>query len=236
MANFHKHPGQDKISQQTLQVSGDQLTVGLLGYKDPSGAELSVTNQGDDLAIFPDGTLGDSAIYKIRVTAAAKAKKRIVADRIVAINARWQNIDYFDVNFSLDAAAPGSGLIKPLAPVWPMKTHVDRGVWVPNMRTLSTESLIDWVPLRGQGSVHYFALDEDVVPNWFGVIVPKGLKSFRHVHLFFHPTPSQAGYKDANFSKKEGWSPLFHYMADDFAAQFCAAEPGQVLIMPAMTT
>jgi hypothetical protein len=89
--------------------------------------------------------------------------------------------------------------------------------------------------LPGKGRVFYFELDENVVPNWFGVVVPDGLAQFRHAHIFFHPTPSQAGYNDNAYGSKAGWGKLFHYIGDQMSAGFCAANPGQVLIMPLMS-
>jgi hypothetical protein len=131
------------------------------------------------------------------------------------------------------APTPGTGVVTPLALNLPAR--VSSPTYSPNPVALKSELLLRWDSVAGSGAIRYFALSEDVVPNWFGVAVPDGLTSFEHVHLFFHPTPSQAGYVDANYKSKAGWSGIFHYMTDLMSAQFCAARSGQVLIMPLMT-
>jgi len=112
---------------------------------------------------------------------------------------------------------------------------VNKGVWSPIEQSLTSELIFKWGGVLGGGTIYYFELDEDVVPNWFGVLVPAGLTNFEHVHIFFHPTPAQAGYIDGNYKSKTGWGKLFHYLSDDMAAQFCAANSGQVLVMPLFT-
>ena len=48
-----------------------------------------------------------------------------------------------------------------------------------------------------------FALNSNVVvPNWFGVAVPNGIQDFTRPNIFFHPTPGQAGYNDADYPTK----------------------------------
>src|ERR1700761_1828674 len=44
-----------------------------------------------------------------------------------------------------------------------------------------------------------FQLDANVVPNWFGVAIPHGVTDFTKPHIFFHPSPGQAGYKDSDY-------------------------------------
>jgi hypothetical protein len=116
-----------------------------------------------------------------------------------------------------------------------MSTSINKVVWSPIESSLISEMAFKWNGVSGSGNIFYFELDEDVVPNWFGVLVPTGVISFDHVHIFFHPTPAQAGYIDANYKSKAGWKGVFHYMTDDMAVQFCAAQTGQVLVMPLMT-
>jgi len=129
----------------------------------------------------------------------------------------------------------GTGAIRPITPDSKMGTSVNRSVWAPIASSLRTEWIFKWTGVSGSGNVFYFELDEKTVPNWFGVLVPDGVTSFEKVHIFFHPTPAQAGYNDAHYQSKNGWSGVFHYMSDDFAVQFCAANTGQVLIMPLMS-
>src|SRR5262252_3286273 len=52
-----------------------------------------------------------------------------------------------------------------------------------------------------------FAIADDVVPNWFGVAVPPAITDFTHAHIFFHPTPAQANYVDAEYKTKAGLWP-----------------------------
>jgi hypothetical protein len=85
-----------------------------------------------------------------------------------------------------------------------------------------------------------FAIDAAVVPNWFGVIVPSGFSNpyvdFTTPNIFFHPTPGQAGYVDADYASKSGkWPQLFHYM-DDLGIQLDVAGPTQIVIMPFLTS
>src|SRR5262249_12877858 len=49
-----------------------------------------------------------------------------------------------------------------------------------------------------------FEIADKVVPNWFGVAVPSGVEDFTRPHLFFHPTPAQAGYIDSQYPTKAG--------------------------------
>ena len=86
-----------------------------------------------------------------------------------------------------------------------------------------------------------FALNEPVVPNWFGVAVPPGVTDFSKVHIFFHPIPGQAGYLDSDYPTKLGkWPQLFYYMERlgyqvDGARQL-GATPNQIVIMPFLTS
>jgi peptidoglycan hydrolase-like protein with peptidoglycan-binding domain len=137
---------------------------------------------------------------------------------------------------------PGNtGTIRPLTPDSNMATVINKTVWAPLENSLRTEWVFRWGGVMGKGKVHYFELDENVAPNWFAVLVPDGVTSFEKIHIFFHPTPGQVKtangvqvFPDANYQTKKGWSGIFHYMSDDFAVQFCAANSGRVLIMPVL--
>lgn len=75
----------------------------------------------------------------------------------------------------------------------------------------------------------------DVVPNWFGVAVPSGSVDFSNVHIFFHPEPAQAGYKDSDYPTKTGlWPQLFYYM-ERLGYQLDASGRNQIIIMPFLT-
>ena len=80
-----------------------------------------------------------------------------------------------------------------------------------------------------------FAIPDNVVPNWFGVAVPAGITEFGNAHIFFHPTPAQAGYSDSDYPAKTGkWPELFYYM-ERLGYQLDGAARNQVLIMPFLT-
>jgi hypothetical protein len=116
---------------------------------------------------------------------------------------------------------------------------VSKTTWSPVEALLTTRWVLAqdaWKGVTGSGKISYFELDKAVVPRWFGVLVPNGVTSFDKVHIFFHPTPSQAGYKDPDYQGLGKWSNIFHYLSDDFGSQFCAAGTGRVLVMPLMTT
>lgn len=85
-----------------------------------------------------------------------------------------------------------------------------------------------------------FELDEggtlaNVVPNWFGVAVPSGAIDFSNIHVFFHPEPAQAGYKDSEYPTKAGlWPRLFYYM-ERLGYQLDASGRNQIIVMPFLT-
>lgn len=113
-----------------------------------------------------------------------------------------------------------------------------------------TQSLNDWVldpaSVAGAGPLAFvksdmrtttmlFEIDAPVVPNWFGVAVPSGITSFTDPVLYFHPTPSQAGYVDADYPAKKGkWPELFYYM-DKLGWQVDPAHKDRVVVMPFLT-
>lgn len=84
-------------------------------------------------------------------------------------------------------------------------------------------------------------------PNWFGVAVPDGITDFTNVVIYFHPTPGQAAYHDADYESKTNgtiathanWKELLGYV-DRLGSQLAgavrhaAATPNQVVILPLM--
>ncbi len=110
----------------------------------------------------------------------------------------------------------------------------------------STNWVVDPASVPGSGDLVFAGLDcevdtllfsiaDNVVPNWFGVAVPRGITDFTLPHLFFHPTPGQAGYVDGDYPTKSGlWPHLFYYM-ERLGYQLDGARRNQVLIMPFMT-
>ena len=107
--------------------------------------------------------------------------------------------------------------------------------WVVNPTTVPGSGPMTFSGLDGQVTTKLFAIAEAVVPNWFGVALPSGLSDFSRPHIFFHPTPGQAGYLDGDYWKKSGkWPELFYYM-ERLGYQLDGAQRNQVLIMPFMT-
>ena len=129
----------------------------------------------------------------------------------------------------------GTGALRPLSGGTSLVASVDKNTWSPVESSLVSEMVFKWTGITGKGRISYFELDENDVPRWFGVLVPDGVSSFDKVHLFFHPTPGQAGYQDAQYQSLGNWTDIFHYLTDPMAAQFCAAGTGRVLVMPLMT-
>jgi hypothetical protein len=130
-------------------------------------------------------------------------------------------------------ATARSGKVRRMATP-PTATTIGKTTWAPVEDSLIRDHVFKWTGVAGKGRIEYFELDADVVPNWFGVVVPDGVTATEHIHIFFHPTTSQAGFNDQNYRSKAGWGGIFHYMTDDFSAQFCAASTGQILIMPVL--
>jgi len=118
-----------------------------------------------------------------------------------------------------------------------LATSVSGNAWTPVEDSLVSEMEFKWAGTPvGEGDITYFQLDANVIPKYFGVLVPKGLTDFSKTHIFFHPTPGQAGYNDGTYFGMGNWYGIFHYMTDSMAKQFCAAGMGRVLIMPLMTS
>jgi hypothetical protein len=129
----------------------------------------------------------------------------------------------------------GSSTVKRIAPPdgrpdkFALKTNV------PLESSFLTEVEFEWEPVVGTGTIQFFEVDDNVVPNWLAAVIPAGARPTGDVNIFFHPTPHQAGYNDRNYPSKAGWSPLYHYTNGALASQFSAAKTGQILIIPLMT-
>jgi hypothetical protein len=140
------------------------------------------------------------------------------------------------INEILNPAPPVvPGKVRPLQAGAGMATAVNDTVWSPVEASLVSDYVFNWEGVTGQGTITYFQLDEQVVPRWFGALVPSGTTEFDKLHIFFHPTPGQAGYVDSQYHGLGNWTNIFHYLSDDMGVQFCSAAAGRVLIMPLMT-
>jgi hypothetical protein len=113
-------------------------------------------------------------------------------------------------------------------------THVAT-IWVVDPASVPGSSSLAFSGLDVEVTTMLFAIADAVVPNWFGVALPRGISDFTRPHLFFHPTPAQAGYVDGDYQSKGGkWPELFYYM-ERLGYQLDGARRNQVLVMPFMT-
>ncbi|UCE31546.1 MAG: hypothetical protein JSW68_00870, partial [Burkholderiales bacterium] len=132
-------------------------------------------------------------------------------------------------------APAGQGELRPMTNASGLANAVNDTVWAPIETSLASEFVFRWTGTAGKGRIAYFELADKVVPRWFGTLVPEGTVGFDKAHIFFHPTPAQAGYADSQYHSRGNWTNIFHYLSDDMGVQFCAAATGRVLIMPLMT-
>lgn len=234
MSHFHKHPSGERISNKTVIINGNTILIGIWGKTDFTGKDLFAVNEGDDLMIVPTGTAGDSSLWTVTVKPSAR-NKPVVRDTIFANTAKWETWDKAVLEFHPVAGVPLKLNVSRMAPPNGRANHVGGSAYSPVQASLAHDQVFEWTAVSGSGSVQYFQIFEDVVPNWFGAVVPAGVTAPRDVLLFFHPTPHQAGYDDKNYKSKAGWDGVFHYMEDLMSIQFCAARTGQILIMPVMT-
>jgi hypothetical protein len=107
--------------------------------------------------------------------------------------------------------------------------------WVVEAASVPGSATMAFTGLDEQVTTKLFEISDAVVPNWFGVALPRGLSDFTRPHIFFHPTPGQAGYVDGDYANKTGkWPELFYYM-ERLGYQLDGARRNQILIMPFMT-
>ncbi|KMO84109.1 hypothetical protein BST22_13920 [Mycolicibacterium chubuense] len=116
-----------------------------------------------------------------------------------------------------------------------LATTVDSTTWAPVEASLVSDFVFEWAGVAGAGAMHYFQLNEHSVPRWFGVLVPEGALRYDRVHIFFHPTPAQAGHPDGEYHGLGSFRDVFHYLSDSFGSQFCASASDRILVMPLMT-
>jgi hypothetical protein len=126
--------------------------------------------------------------------------------------------------------------------LWPIPdVHQGTGkqtarVWVVDATSVPPPGRLRFVPANVETTTLLFQISSPVVPNWFGVAVPSGIKDFSSANLFFHPLPGQAGYVDADYAGKTGkWPELFYYLAT-LGQQVDVAQRDQVVIMPFLTS
>jgi hypothetical protein len=144
MANFHKYPGLERISGQTLTVQGESIVVGLWGYKDFNGQDLIVTNDGDDLAILPAGISGNSSLWKIAVKQSSRTHLSGVKDKIYAVTSGLQAWDSFQINFNFRAADAATLDVRCITPqlFGGAADNIWRGSKVPSIALITNPPLL----------------------------------------------------------------------------------------------
>jgi hypothetical protein len=131
----------------------------------------------------------------------------------------------------------------PLAPIAGVHggtgTHQNSN-WLVVPSTVPGSGLLQFTGEWVQVTTMLFALNANVVPNWFGVAIPNGVEDFTKANIFFHPLPAQAGYVDGDYPSKGGpkgheWTRLFYYM-ERLGYQLDGAARNQIIIMPFLTS
>ena len=93
-------------------------------------------------------------------------------------------------------ATLGDGKVRALQGVSSFAASVNANTWTPVESSLENDMVFQWGSVAGSGRIFYCELNKKVVPMWFGVLLPTGIASFEKANMFFHPTPSQAGFGD----------------------------------------
>lgn len=107
--------------------------------------------------------------------------------------------------------------------------------WIVDPASVPPTPPLRFTPASASVTTMLFQIDAAVVPNWFAVAVPSGITSFTNATIYFHPTPGQAGYVDADYAAKAGkWPELFYYM-ERMGYQLDVAAKDQVIVMPLLT-
>jgi hypothetical protein len=252
MANFHKHPGLEKISGQTIEVRGESITVGLWGYKDFGGNDLIVTNDGDELAILPAGVSGNSSLWKISVKTTVRTHKSSVHDRILAITNNWQMWDSFNVNFNFKTADAAELQVRPITAdlFGPPTDNVWRGSKVPGIYLVTNTGLVpnqapprlDFSRSAAAKPVDFavFAAKYGAVERAFVLMRQRGTRPKNLLVVIPHPFAQGRGiayYGALGFFKNPLSIDLIRNVIDRFAlerwgSQLLAASSDYALLMP----
>src|SRR5579862_394958 len=84
MPSFTRVPGNQVISNTTIVVNGTSVRVLLNGLKDSAGNDLVVTNDSNDLSIFPEDGSAEAKLYLISVRQNVAATQSVVSATIMA--------------------------------------------------------------------------------------------------------------------------------------------------------
>lgn len=251
MAYFHRVPGLERISGQTLSVQGDNLTVGLFGYQDAAGEELKITNEGDDLAIFPAGTAGNSSLWKIVVKQGARHHLSGLKDKIYAIGGNWQTADSFQLRFDFKPSDSARLDVRPLtqqmfggdASIW-RGSHTPSIHLISNARQLLNQPLpaLEFGRNAPQKAVDFavFAAKFGHVDRAFILVVKQGARPRNLMVIIPHPFAQGRGiavYGGMGFFTDALSVPLIRYVIDTFAlgrwgSQVLAASDNYAILMP----
>ena len=252
MANFHKHPGMERISGQTLTVQGDSITIGLWGYKDFGGNDLIVTNEGDDLAILPAGTSGSSSLWRIAVKTTSRTHMSTVKGRIMAITSKWEVWDRFDIVFNFKPAEATTLQVRPISSdlFGGGKDDVWRGSSVPGISLVTNVGLLPGQPpprlnfnVKAQPKdvdFAVFAAKLGAVERAFILVRRRGTRPRNVMVVIPHPFAQGSGtayYGKLGFFKDPLSIDLIRNVIDRFAlarwgAQLFAATNDYALVMP----
>jgi hypothetical protein len=253
VANFYRHPGGQRISGAQVVVDGDTLTVGLYGYLDEQGNELTLVNKGNDLVFEQGAVSGDSRLWKIRVAADARATRETVTDTIYANTTRdgmvqWDTWDSFDVTFRYKKQQATNLVVRPVtadilggdkSPWRQFQTRVrqvvNTAIYHPAMRGELLEFLgpIEAKPVN----VAVYAAKLGAVERAFLLMVPRSGRAQNLLIVISH----SFGQQDSYYSGKGYSDPLSpdfikevleHFVLRRWGRQLMAARSDYALLMP----
>jgi hypothetical protein len=236
MAWFHRVPGIERISGQTLSVQGDSLTVGLFGAAD----DVTITNDGNDLTILPLGTSGNSSLWKIAVRQGARHHLSGLKDRIYAIGGNWVAADSFEVRFDFKPSDSLQLDVRPLTQqIFGGATSIWRGSHTPAINLISNTQELVHQPtpvLEFNQNAPQKAVDFAVFAAKFGHVD----RACNLMVIIPHPFAQGRGiavYGGMGFFTDALSVPLIRYVIDRFAlerwgSQVFAASDNYAVLMP----
>ena len=246
MAYFHRIPGLERISGQTLSVQGDSLTIGLFGAAD----DVVISNEGDDLVILPMGTSGNSSLWKIAVKQGARHHLSNLGDKIFAVGGDWQTVDSFQLRFDfkpsdsarLDVRSLNQQIFGGSASIW-------RGSVTPAINLISNPPTVSHQPevlefnqQSPQKEVDFalFAAKFGHIDRAFILVARAGARPRNLMVIIPHPFAQGRGiavYGGMGFFTDALSVPLIRHVTDRFAlgrwgSQVLAASENYAILMP----
>jgi hypothetical protein len=244
MAHFHRTPSGQRVSNTTIVVDGDSLTIGLYGPTDFQGNDLIVSNDGDNLAILPAGRAGDSALYTIRVKQTARATHHGVSDTICAVTQKLEMWDSFKVEFRFKAGQATDLVVRDVtkeiygveqfAYTTPTSSTVNMATFVAG----DPKNVLDFVPNAGRPvSLRLFAAKLGTVERTYWLMLPLQGSARGLMVVISHGF----GQNDRIYSGLGYGNPFSKPFLDDVKARFvlgrwgmqvAVARPDMGLLMP----